>query len=79
MSAEIGTSSLSSSISSKPRDIRGIRRGAHLFIDATLDISNSGKISVADAVKLEDAISRGVRVQNMGVKDIRLRLAPVEL
>ena len=79
ISAEIGVSPLSLNISPRPRDVRGIRRGAYLFIDATVDVSNPEKVSIDDAVKLEDAISRRVRSQKAEVKDIRLRLTPVQL
>lgn len=70
---------VSSTSSLNVTDIRGIRRGAHLFIEATVDVTDAEKLSVAESVKMEDAIMRKARETRKDIKDIRLRLSPISL
>lgn len=78
VSTEITSSSFASSVLPKLSDVRGIRRGAHLYIEAAVDVVQK-QLTVADAVTLEDAVVRRVRASKPNVKEIRLRFIPVEL
>jgi len=65
-----------------PYDVRGIRRGAHLFIDARVDISLSEtdenhEMTVGEAVLFEDSLARNVRAAWKEVKEIRIQFIPV--
>ena len=77
ISAEINSVSLASpSLSTAvPRDLRGISRGSHLFIDATVDVEES--TSVRDLTRLEDAVKRSVAKSRKEVKEVRLQFVGV--
>lgn len=78
---EIAASPFSTSLVRIPTGVKGIRRGAHLFIEATIDVSGAKAkaMTLEDVVDLEDAIGRRVRKQKKEVRDVRIRWAPVEL
>ncbi|KAF8320811.1 cation efflux protein [Clavulina sp. PMI_390] len=75
----ISSNANSSSFAAKPANVRGIRRGAHLYVDVTVDITDAKRVTASDIVDLEDGVLRKVRSSRSEVKDLRLRWAPIEL
>jgi divalent metal cation (Fe/Co/Zn/Cd) transporter len=78
--AEVLSSTKTLFASSRITDIRGIRRGAHLYIDVLLDVDEGNfSFGITEMVRLEEAIGKRVRAAMKEVKDIRLRYTPVSL
>lgn len=64
----------------QPRDIQAIRRGAHVYLDVTLDVvGDAEKFSLGAAVKAEDLLSRILKSSKKEIKDVRIRWSPVSL
>jgi divalent metal cation (Fe/Co/Zn/Cd) transporter len=59
------------------RDIKGIRRGANIFIEASLDLDESSTLSVQESVRLGDAVLRKARGTKKEIKDISLRFVTI--